>query len=259
MQLAYKNSTIHYTDTGKGTAVVLLHGFLENLSMWDAFVPEISKRNRVISIDHLGHGQTGCIGYIHTMEDMADAVHAVLHELRIRKVILVGHSMGGYVALTFAELYPDMIKGIVLQNSTARPDSKERKLHRERAIKAVKKDHTSFVRLAIGNLFSEQNRKRLSNEIEALRTQALKTPIQGIVAALEGMKIRKDQEVILHFAPYPIMLVLGEQDQTLPYSEHADQIHDTNVELVTYPDGHMSHIENYDDLLKRLLNFIKKC
>ncbi|NDI99637.1 alpha/beta hydrolase [Flavobacterium sp. LaA7.5] len=259
MQLAYKNTNISYTDTGKGTAVVLLHGFLENQTMWNSYIPEFSKKYRVITIDHLGHGQTGCIGYIHTMEDMADAVHAVLHELRIRKVILVGHSMGGYVSLAFAELYPDMVKGMVLQNSTARPDSDERKLNRDRAINAVKKDYTGFVRLAIANLFSEDNREHLTHEIEALRTEALKTPVQGIIAALEGMKVRNDREVILHFAPYPIMLVLGKKDQSLPYDEHVTQTEGTNVKLITYPDGHMSHIENREDYLKQLLEFFKHC
>ncbi|RZJ55193.1 MAG: alpha/beta fold hydrolase, partial [Flavobacterium sp.] len=91
-QLVYKNINLSYSDTGKGTAVVLLHGFLESTIMWDDFVPEFSKKYRVVAIDLLGHGKTGCLGYIHTMEDMADAVHAVLGELRIRKGIFTGHS-----------------------------------------------------------------------------------------------------------------------------------------------------------------------
>lgn len=257
MQLIYKNTTINYTDTGKGTAVVLLHGFLENLSMWDAFVPKLSKRNRIITIDLLGHGQTGSIGYIHTMEDMADAVHAVLQELRIRKVILVGHSMGGYVAMAFAELYPDMIKGIVLQNSSSRADTEEKKNNRERAVKAVKKNASVFVQVAIANLFSEDNREKFGTEIDLLRNQANQTPVQGIIAAIEGMKVRKDREVLLHFAPYPILLVLGKKDQSLPFHEHADQTDGTTVNLITYPDGHMSHIENYEDYLYELQQFIK--
>ncbi len=257
--LNYKNINIAYSDTGKGTAIVLLHGFLESAVMWDFFVAEYSKKYRVITIDLLGHGQTGCLGYVHTMEDMADAVHAVLHELRIRKAIFMGHSMGGYVGLAFAELYPDMIKGIVLQNSTSRADSDERKKNRDRAIKAVKQNYTAFVRMSIANLFSEENRDRLADDIEALREQAVKTPLQGIVAALEGMKVRNDREVILHFSPYPIMLVLGKHDQSLIYSEHADQVENTDVKLVSYPYGHMSHIENRDALLAETLAFFKTC
>jgi len=257
-QLSYKNIDIAYSDTGKGTAIVMLHGFLENSTMWDFFVGEFGKKYRVVTIDMLGHGQTGCLGYIHTMEDMADAVHAVLHNLRIRKAVFLGHSMGGYVALAFAELYPDMVKGIVLQNSTSRADSDERKKNRDRAIKAVKQNYTAFVRLSIANLFSEENREKFTVEIEALRDEALKTPLQGIVAALEGMKVRKDREVILHFAPYPVMLVLGKQDQSLVYEEHADQIEGTEVKLITYPHGHMSHIENRDALVGELTEFFKK-
>lgn len=258
-QLNYKNINLSYSETGKGTAIVLLHGFLENSTMWDFYVTEFSKKYRVITIDLLGHGETECLGYVHTMEDMADAVHAVLHELRIRKAIFMGHSMGGYVALAFAELYPDMIKGILLQNSTSRADSEERKINRDRAIKAVKQNYTSFVRMSIANLFSEENRERFAAEIDALRDQAVKTPLQGIVAALEGMKIRNDREVILHFSPYPILLVLGKKDQSLVYEEHADQIESTDVKLVSYPHGHMSHIENKKALLKEALDFFKTC
>ncbi len=254
----YKNSKISYSDTGKGTAVVLLHGFLENQTMWQDFVPELSKKYRVITIDLLGHGKTECLGYVHNMEDNADMVHEVLHELKIRKAVFVGHSMGGYVALAFAELYPDTLKGLVLLNSTSRADSEERKQNRDRAIKAVKQDYTTFVRLSIANLFSEDNRGRLNEEIEKVKLEALQTPLQGIVASLEGMKIRKDREVLLHFGPYPKMLILGKKDPVLNYEDSLEQIENTDVKLVSFPDGHMSHIENREELKTVLIDFLKK-
>lgn len=257
-QILYKNTKISYSDTGKGTAVVLLHGFLENQKMWQNFIPEWSKKNRVITIDLLGHGATECLGYVHTMEDNAAVVHEVLRELRIRKVIFVGHSMGGYVALAFAEMYPEYIKGLVLLNSTSRADSDEKKKNRERAIKLVKQNYESFVRISIANLFSEDNREILAAEIENTKTEALKTPLQGIVASLEGMKIRKDRKTVLLSANYPIMLILGKKDGVLNYEENAEQIENTAVKLVTFPDGHMSHIENKIALKNILLGFIKK-
>lgn len=237
--------------------MVLLHGFLENATMWDFYVAEFAKKYRVITIDLLGHGQTECMGYVHTMEDMADAAHAVLHELRIRKAFFVGHSMGGYVSLAFAELYPDNVKGLVLLNSTSRADSEERKLNRDRAIIAVKQNYSAFISMAIANLFSEENRDKLTEEIENVKVEALKTPLQGIVAASEGMKIRKDREVILHFAPYPILLILGKKDPVLIYEDNLEQIEGTNVQLVSFSGGHMSHIENKDELRKVLLDFFK--
>jgi len=226
--------------------------------MWDKYVSALSKNHRVITIDLLGHGETECLGYVHTMEDQADMIFAVLISLRIRKIVLVGHSMGGYVALAFAELYPDYVKGLLLLNSTSRADSDERKINRDRAIKALKQNHTNFVRISITNLFSEDNREVLTKEIEKVKLQALKTPLQGIVASLEGMKIRKDREVLLHFAPFPIQLVLGKKDGVLIYDDTIDQIEGTKVELTTFPDGHMSHIENEKELKTVLLEFLKK-
>lgn len=253
----YKNSTVSYTDTGNGKVIVLLHGFLENSNMWEHYITEFSKHYRVITVDLLGHGQTDCIGYIHTMEDMADAVYAVLEELGITEAVFTGHSMGGYVALAIAELYPYMVKGIVLQNSTSKADSEERKLNRDRAINAVKQSYANFVRLAIANLFSEENRERLTAEIEAVRNEALKTPVQGIVAALEGMKIRKDREVLLHTTGIPVLLVLGKKDPVMNYQDSLSQLDGTKVKLITYPDGHMAHIENREALTTDLLQFYK--
>lgn len=253
----YKNTKISYTDQGKGNAVVLLHGFLENSTMWNYLAPVLAKKNRVICIDLLGHGQTDCLGYIHSMEDMADAVHQVISELKIRKAVFVGHSMGGYVALAVAELYPEFMKGLVLLNSTSRADSEERIANRTRAIKAVKQNYVAAVRMSIANLFSEENRTKLSKQIEWVREEALQTPLQGIIAAQEGMKLRKDREVILHFATYPILLILGKKDPVLNYEENLEQIEGTNVKLITFNDGHMSHLENQAELEKVMAGFLK--
>jgi len=143
--ILYKNTTISYTDSGEGNVIVLLHGFLENKKMWAAYVTFFSEKYRVITIDLLGHGESDCLGYIHSMEENANAVHEVLDVLKIEKAIILGHSMGGYVGLAFAELYPQHIQKLVLLNSTSKEDSAEKKLNRTRAIKAVKQNYVSFV------------------------------------------------------------------------------------------------------------------
>ena len=259
MKLAHKGIDIFYTDQGKGQTVVLLHGFLENSSMWERIAIELCKKNRVICIDLLGHGQTGCLGYIHTMEQMAEIVEAVLHHLKIRRSIMIGHSMGGYVALAFAEKNPDVLKGLCLLNSTAKADTKEKKKNRDRAIRAVKKNHKTFVRMAITNLFRPKNRKIFAKEIKSLKKEALKTPLQGIIAALEGMKIRDHRDMLLHFSPYKKLLIVGRKDPVLDYDSLIDQVKDTEVEVVEFADGHMSYIENYEECLFELQWFIKKC
>ncbi len=257
-QIIYKNTAISYSDIGKGSTVVLLHGFLENKTMWKDLAPNLSKKNRVLSIDLLGHGETECLGYVHSMEENAEIVKAVLSHLKIRKAVIIGHSMGGYVALAFAEMFPTTIKGLVLLNSTAKEDSHERKINRARAIKAVKQNYINFVRMSIANLFSENKRDQLKNEIENVKLEALKTPLQGIVASLEGMKIRKDRQFILKETDFSKLLILGKNDGVLLYKDHFSQFIDTNTELISFPEGHMSHIENKDELEKVIDNFLRK-
>jgi pimeloyl-ACP methyl ester carboxylesterase len=255
-QFIYKNIKISFSDSGKGNAVVLLHGYLENKTMWNYFIPKFTQENRVVTIDLLGHGQSVCLGYIHTMEDQAEMIFAVLQHLKIEKVILIGHSMGGYIALAFSEKYPKMMSKLVLLNSTSYEDSDERKTNRDRAIKMVKRDYTSFVRLSISNLFSEENRELLTDEIENIKLEALKIPLQGIIAALEGMKIRKNRLEVIQKAKYPILLVLSKKDPVLDYEENKKQIENTKISLATIEAGHMSHIENKNEVEKLLLEFI---
>ena len=255
--ILYKNTKISYTDSGEGNAIVLLHGFLENKKMWKDYVFFFSNQYRIITIDLLGHGESDCLGYVHSMEDNARAVHEVLEYLQIKKTTILGHSMGGYVGLAFAELYPESIQKLILLNSTSKEDSTEKKLNRTRAIKAVKQNYVNFVSLAIANLFSENNRTRLVDEIEKVKTQALKTPLQGIVASLEGMKIRKDREALLRKNLFPVLLILGKKDPVLNYEESITQIENTTVELISFDDGHMSHIENKEELKKVLSEFFK--
>lgn len=253
----YKNTKIHYYEKGKGSTLIFLHGFLENLNMWQPYFEFFSQKHRVIAIDLLGHGNSECMGYIHTMEDMADAVFALISELKLRKITLLGHSMGGYVSLAFAELYPDHVKGLALIASTSRADSSERKINRDRAIELIKKNRTTFINIAISNLFGEEERTTYLKEIESTKSEALKMPIRGIIAALEGMKIRADREVILHFAPYPITLITGKKDSVIPYEENITQIEDTQVKLITLPGDHMLHIENTEELKDAIIYFIK--
>jgi len=259
MILQYKGVPVFYTEVGKGPCTVLLHGFLENASMWHPIADEIAKNNRIITIDLLGHGKTGCLGYIHTMEEMAEVVKAVLQHLKIRRSVFVGHSMGGYVALAFAEVNPDSVKGICLLNSTARADSEEKKQHRDRAITVVKQNYKAFVRMSISNLFRPKNRTLFSKEIQHIKREALKTPLQGIVAALEGMKIRNDREVLLHFSPYKKMVILGKKDPVLDYNSLLEQTQNTKINVIELPDGHMSYIENFNETLKAIKYFIKFC
>lgn len=254
----YKNTKINYHVLGKGNTILLLHGFLESLSIWNNLIVQLSNRYRVIAVDLLGHGKSECYGYVHTMEDQADMLFALLQHLRLRKVSLIGHSMGGYIALAFAELYPDHVRSLILLNSTAQPDSPERKLNRDRAIEVVKKNSTAFIKMATHNLFDAEAHIKFATQIEAFTNEALKTPIQGIVAALEGMKIRIDREALLHFSPYPKLMIASEQDTILPLADSIAQGQNADVIFETVPGGHISTIEQKEEIARIIVAFLRK-
>ena len=171
--ITFKNANISFSDTGKGSVVVLIHGFLENATMWKNVAPEICKRNRVIAIDLLGHGKTDCLGYVHTMELFAETIAVVLKELRIRKCTLIGHSLGGYIALAFAEKHPQKIKGLCLMNATSNEDTAERKALRLRANKMIANNFTNMVRMSFANLFDPKSKTIFKEEIELAISEAL--------------------------------------------------------------------------------------
>ncbi|MBD0823564.1 alpha/beta fold hydrolase [Aestuariibaculum marinum] len=257
MNLTYKNTSIAYTDTGTGNAVVLLHGFLENKNMWEPFLPEFSKTHRIICIDLLGHGETGCLGYVHSMELMAETVDVVLNHLEIKKATFLGHSMGGYVALAYAEEHPKKVNGICLMNSTAKEDNPKRKIGRDRAIEAVKQNHRTFIRIAINNLFRPKNREIFADKIKEVIEHALQTPLQGIIAALEGMKIRPNREHILEAHEFDKLMMISKKDPVLDYKNLVNQTKHRDVKVVEFPDGHMAHIENSYEFSLNTMHFIE--
>jgi len=239
-----------------GSVVVLLHGFLENNTMWNDIVSILSQNNRVITIDLLGHGKTENLSYIHTMEEQAQMIKAVLNNLRLRRYIIVGHSLGGYVALALAELYPENIKKLVLINSTAFADTPEKQKNRARAINMVKQNKNTFIKVAIPNLFTEKSRLKFKKEIEFVKKEALKTSLQGVIASLEGMKIRKDRTIVLHDNSFKKLFIIGEKDPLLDYNTLIKQTKNTNTQIAIFSNGHMSHIENYNELVLSLSEFI---
>ena len=258
MTLAYKNSTIYYTDNGEGPAVVLLHGFLETSAMWTDFIPELSKNNRVICIDLLGHGQTDCIGYVHTMDAMADAVRAVLSELNIVKAKVIGHSMGGYVALALAEQQPALVASLCLMNSTFEADDDDRKALRARANEMVKSNFENMVRMSFANLFAAESKVKFKSAYESALAIALETPVQGYIAANEGMRLRPNRLEVFKTVKGKQLLILGQKDILISVRNLKSQTKDTKIILEELSEGHMSHIENKSELSYFLKRFIEK-
>lgn len=257
--ILYKNVKITYYTYGspKGKTIVWLHGFLEDSRMWTYLMDNLPHTFRHIFIDLPGFGKSQCIAYVHTMDEMAQVVKAVLRKLKIRKAAFIGHSMGGYVSLAFGELYPESVRALCLFHSTAASDSPEKINNRNRGIEIAKKNPQLFARTTFQGLFAEWAHDMYKKQIDEQTEVATGTSVQGIVAALEGMKVRPDRTVLLHFAPFPVYHIVGDEDPVFTGQSLDDQLNAPKVKSFTIKAGHMSHIENCDQLIPVLDTFFK--
>lgn len=256
------STALHIADSGVGEkCVVLLHGYLESMYVWDDFAPLLTPSVRVITVDIPGHGISEVKGEVHTMEMVADVLHQMLKSLEIERVTMVGHSMGGYVALAFCARYPEQLDGLVLLSSTPNPDTEAKRENRRREIalvRAGKKD--ALARVAPEAGFAEQNRRRLRSYIDDLTECVHITEDDGIVALLGGMMERADQNEMLRKSAVPQLFILGKKDGYIPV-EVAEEIvanHPQAQVAWLEESGHMGFIEEPEVCAEALLKFVLK-
>lgn len=255
-------TALHVCDSEAGDrCVVLLHGYLESMLVWEEFVPQLYKEVRVVTLDLPGHGISVVTGEIHTMDFLADTVAEGLRALGIERCTLVGHSMGGYVALACCERHPDMLDGLVLLSSTPNPDTPEKAENRRREIELVragKKDLLARVAPAAG--FAEQNRVRMQDAIEDLSEQVFVTEDEGIVALLGGMIARRDQNEMLRRTSVPVLFILGRKDDYIPIevAEAMVAAHPEARVVWLENSGHMGFLEEPEATARAILEFVRR-
>lgn len=255
-------TALHVCDSEtQGPCVVLLHGYLESMYVWDDFVPLIYKQLRVVTLDLPGHGISQVVGEVHSMEFLADTVAAALDTLGIDRCTVVGHSMGGYVALALCERHPERLDGVVLLSSTPNPDSEEKRADREREIALVqsgKKELLSHV--APGAGFAPQNRVRCADAIADLTEQVMVTEDDGIVALLRGMMQRADRNGMLRQSAVRQLFIFGKCDGYIPL-ERAGVLaaaHPQAQVVWLEESGHMGFIEEPEKTAAALLDFVSR-
>lgn len=257
----YEGKKIHYSDRGKGEAVVFLHGFTENIGIWNEFSGVLCKSFRVICIDLPGHGYSENIGNIHTMDLMGDCVINLLEELKVFKFVLIGHSMGGYVSLAIADRFSEKVKGLALFHSTAYADSPETRNNRIRTNELIKNNHFNFLCDFIPGLFTVENQKKLKNEIQHLIAEAKKMSVQGVLAANMGMAERPDRTHVLKNLKVPILFICGKQDVRVIFEKVLEQIAipQNSVALIMSEVAHMGYLEAKEKTLFSIKSFIAGC
>ncbi len=256
----FKGKKVTYFTTGEGKSVILLHGFLETKEIWNDFAVELSRNYRTICIDLPGHGDSEIIGEIHTMEEMADIIKHIADSLEISEFVLIGHSMGGYVSLSFAEKYPAYLKGLGLFHSHAVADSDEAKMNRDRACEIVKNNKHNYISSFIPELFSPDNINKYQAEIKKLQDNVKNILPQAIIASQKCMKDRTDKLNVLLELNVPIMFIAGKQDSRVPFQNvMAQAMLPKHSQILALAVGHMGYIEAKNDTLNFTKSFIFNC
>ena len=252
---------MHIADTEKGDkCVVLLHGYMESMVIWDEFVYLLRDHVRVVTLDLPGHGVSIVAGEVHTMEYLAECVALTMEALGIARYSVVGHSMGGYVALAMCELYADRLDSVVLLSSTTSADTQEKCERRRREIELIKAGKKNMLaRLVPHAGFAPQNAKRLADRIEDVEELVMITEDEGVMAILAGMIERKDRDDVLRKSPVPHMLIFGKWDAYIPL-DVAEQLAAQHPEArVVWLEnsGHMGFYEEPERCAEAILSMVQ--
>jgi len=251
----YHDIPIHYTLSGKGTTLVLLHGFLESSSIWESITKSVTKQYQVLTIDLLGHGKSGYMSPSNSMRSQADMVCSLLDYLKIDSAIILGHSMGGYIALACVELHEQKVEKIILLNSKTASDSATQIFNRNRALEVIKTQKDTFISLAITNLFCESSKLTYKEKIDSLKTQASNFSLEGIMASVRGMRDRNDRTFLLQKFKKPKYILAGIQDAIVPFALSKKEAEETQSNLIQLSGSHMGWLENEAEIVN-FLHFI---
>ena len=265
-EISHKQKKIFYRSIGEGPVVVLIHGVPFDGKLWSNqfhFFPGF----KLIIPDLPGSGRSEMIDDM-SMEGMAECVKEIIvHETaslffksgQPHSVIVIGHSMGGYITLALAEKYPELVNGFGLFHSSAYADSDERKAGRKKTIQLIQeKGVEEFAKTSIPNLYSpltkEQNPALIEQQLEIARNFSA----ESIVSYQLAMMHRKDRTEVLRKATVPIFFALGRFDAVIPLKDGLEQgsLADLSYFHILENAGHVGMLEEPTETNTILLNYL---
>ncbi|MEO6686489.1 MAG: alpha/beta hydrolase, partial [Dyadobacter sp.] len=223
--------------------LVLLHGHGVDDCIWDSIDALLNEYYTVV------RPNLSLFTFCKTVEEYADELHRFLTNAVIEKCTLIGHSMGGYIALAFAEKYPDMLEGFGLFHSTAYEDDESKKHQRNQTIELLRNYGTEmFVKNTAGNLYGDRFKELYPDKLKEHIARFGKIPTEALITGINAMRDRKDRTAILATMPFPVLFIIGMQDKLIPF--------ESCISLSDYPKqsypfilaeaGHMGMIERPD-------------
>jgi pimeloyl-ACP methyl ester carboxylesterase len=267
----YQNASISYSIEGKGKPVVLLHGFGEDSRIWDQQVAFLKEHCLLIVPDLPGSGRSdllklkvepdpaSSIQHPVSIDDYADCIHSLLLHEGVSSCIMLGHSMGGYITLAFAEKYQSLLQGFGLVHSTAYADSEEKKQNREKGIALMEQYGAhSFLKTTTPNLFSKKFKEIHPEKVNELIESGKQFSKEALQQYYRAMMLRPDRIKALLSNRLPVLFVIGTEDVAAPLEDVIKQVSlpDISYIYVLQDTGHMGMWEAPEKLNQQLLFFI---
>jgi len=262
--LTQNGRTLFYREEGSGLPVLLLHGFAEDGQIWNELVPGLSLHCRLLIPDLPGSGQSTLLPGEPSIDALADAIKTFIDQLGLDGCVLIGHSMGGYVSLAFAEKYPQQLKAFGLFHSTATADSEEKRTARRKSIDFIRQHGAApFIRQSTPNLFAAATREQRPALVEeTIRRYSAFDP-ESLVYYYEAMIRRPDRIGVLRQFAGPVLFIMGAADTVVPYEQALKQCHEPMISVIHTLDhsGHMGMLEEPEQggqAIGSFLNFINQ-
>ncbi|MBX3101198.1 MAG: alpha/beta hydrolase [Bacteroidetes bacterium] len=258
-----KHLLIHGIDTryrvqGSGPDLVLLHGFMESHEVFTHLLPPLAAHYRVTVADLPGHGGTGISPAYASLAAWGEWLHHLMETLGLEQPVVVGHSLGGYVALAYAHRHPQQLGGLGLWHSTAYADSDERRLSRDKGIAFVRQHGVSpFAEGLLPHLFPGNGQQHLPKVLPI----AIRTSPEGVTTALKAMKDRPNHSSLLRKITCPVLFLHGWQDGIIPAEDILEQARMPKRSLLAgmRQVAHMGMYEAPEDCQKALQAFMQYC
>lgn len=223
--IIYENANINYTVYGTGKAVVLLHGFGEDSDIWKAQIDFLINDFLLIVPDLPGSGKSDLLQKENIeIADYAAIIKVILDQEKITTCCMLGHSMGGYITLAFAEKYPETLNALGLVHSSAYADDEAKKTTRKKAIEFIRENGSkAFLKTSIPNLFFDTVISK--KDIDVLLEKGASFLSEALIQYYNAMISRTDKTVILRTFSKPILFIIGLYDQAVPFAQSMQQTH----------------------------------
>jgi pimeloyl-ACP methyl ester carboxylesterase len=256
----YLDTNITYNIYGDGDVVVLLHGFGEDSRIFSTQVETLGKISKIIVPDLPGSGKSDLLKkYDVAIDDYADCIHALLINEEVTSCKVLGHSMGGYITLSFAEKYPEILSGFGLIHSSASPDNDEKKKSRIQGINMINEYGAfSFLKNTIPNLFGSNFKKENPEKVEQLIEQSKQFANEAVIQYYTAMMNRPVRLNVLENSSVPVLFILGTEDVAAPIDMVLNQVHLPAVSRIHILNnvGHMGMLEVPVEVTGFLAEFI---